>query len=149
PVYAINERLPCLERRVMRVGLAVLVFAFLCGPRAFAQPANDDRVQGGVQSDSSKRANYAIDGISLGSWMGTDSRSDREYSCSPSEEFDGFTWCQRTMNGKERRVSYRLSYSVLKSPEGAVLYVSRHQEPAFFTASQFDKDIEKYSREIG
>jgi hypothetical protein len=97
----------------------------------------------------SARSKYVIDGIAVGSRLSTDSRSYREYSCSPSEELDKFTWCQKTRNEKKVRGSYRVSYSILNSPAGTVLYVSRYQEPAFSNASQLDKDLEKYSRSIG
>src|SRR5262245_43887718 len=64
-------------------------------------------------------------------------------------KFDGFTWCQKTRKGKERRGRFNAIYSILHSPGGAVVYVNRYQEPAFFGASEADDDIQRYSRKIG
>src|SRR5262249_43491917 len=41
-------------------------------------------------------ASYAVDGRMLGARLASD-RSTRDYKCSPSEQFNGFTWCQRTV----------------------------------------------------
>jgi hypothetical protein len=62
------------------------------------------------QSTESK---YAVDGLAVGSRIGLDSAAYREYSCRPSEQFDGFTWCQKTRNDKERRGSFTATYSLL------------------------------------
>jgi hypothetical protein len=75
---------------------------------------------------------YAVDGLALGTRLNFDSGSYREYKCSPSDQFDGLTWCQKTRTDRERRGSYTAAYSILHSREGNVLYVNRSQEPAFF-----------------
>jgi hypothetical protein len=45
---------------------------------------------------------YAIDGLALGSHLASNSPAYREYKCSPSDQFDGFTWCQKTRQERER-----------------------------------------------
>jgi hypothetical protein len=92
---------------------------------------------------------YAVDGLALGTRLNFDSGSYREYKCSPSDQFDGLTWCQKTRTDRERRGSYAAAYSLLHSREGNVLYVNRSQEPAFFKRTEAQDHIQRYSRSIG
>ena len=55
-------------------------------------------------------AGYAVDGITLGSKLKLDSAMYREYKCSRSEQFDGFTWCQKSRRDSEKRGSFDLIY---------------------------------------
>jgi ribosomal protein L9 len=92
---------------------------------------------------------YAVDGLAVGTQLNFGSASYREYKCSPSEQFDGLTWCQKTRSDKERRRSYIAAYSLLHSRDGNILYINRSQEPAFFNAKEADVNIQRYSRKIG
>ena len=51
--------------------------------------------------------------------------------------------------GKERRGSFNVTHSILHSPDGRVVYVNRYQAPAFFSPTEAEEDIERYSRQIG
>src|SRR5262249_37787160 len=97
------------------------------------------------QPTGSQSSAYAVGGVTLGATV----QSYREYKCGPSDQFDGFTWCQKTRKGKERRGRFNAIYSILHSPDGAAVYINRYQEPAFFGASEVNDDIQRYSRKIG
>src|SRR5262245_61214726 len=92
---------------------------------------------------------YAVDGVAVGTQLNFDSASYREYKCSPSDQFDGLTWCQKTRSDKERRRSYIAAYSLLHSRDGNILYVNRTQEPAFLNPKEVEVNIQRYSRKIG
>src|SRR5215472_12460898 len=92
---------------------------------------------------------YAVDGVAVGTQLNFDSGSYREYKCSPSDQFDGLTWCQKTRSDKERRRSYIAAYSLLHSRDGNILYINRTQEPAFLNAKEVEVNIQRYSRKIG
>ena len=96
------------------------------------------------QSPSGSR--YVVAGLALGSRVQFDSSDYREYKCSPSEQFDGFTWCQKT---RQERGFANVTYSILHSQDGTVVYVNRFQEPAFFGRSEADEAIRQYSTKIG
>jgi hypothetical protein len=113
----------------MKAGLAALASVVLCGT---ATPTP-----------------FAVGGLAVGTQLSFDNALYGEYRCSPSDQFDGLTWCQKTRNERERRGSYTATYSILHSPDGNVLYVDRYQEPAFFSANEADEDIRRYSRKIG
>src|SRR5262245_52480373 len=101
------------------------------------------------QPTGSQRSMYAVGGVALGATVQSGSSAHREYKCAPSDQFDGFTWCQKTRKGKERRGKFNAIYSILHSPDGAAVYVNRYQEPAFFGASEPNDDIQRYSLKIG
>jgi hypothetical protein len=92
---------------------------------------------------------YAVDGLALGSKVRFESAAYRDYKCSPSEQFDGFTWCQRWRRDSERRGPFEATYSILHAKDGTVVYANRHQQPAFFDAGETDRDIQNYSRRFG
>ena len=92
---------------------------------------------------------YAVDGLALGSKVKFESAAYRDYKCGPSEQFDGFTWCQRWRRDSERRGSFEATYSILHAKDGTVVYANRHQQPAFFDAGETDRDIQNYSRRFG
>jgi hypothetical protein len=87
-----------------------------------------------------------VAGLSLGSRVQFDSSDYREYKCSPSEQFGGFTWCQKT---RQERGFANVTYSILHSQDGTLVYVNRFQEPAFFGRNEADKAIKQYSTRIG
>jgi hypothetical protein len=115
----------------MKVGIAAFASVVLCG-NAVAEPTQ-----------------YIVDGLAVGTQLSFNSPSYREYKCSPSDQFEGFTWCQKTRNDKERRGSYTAAYSILHARDGNILYVNRSQEPAFFSPSEVEEEIQRLSTKIG
>jgi hypothetical protein len=96
------------------------------------------------QSPSGSR--YAVAGLGLGSRVQFDSSEYREYKCGPSDQFDGFTWCQKT---RQERGFANVTYSILHAQEGTVVYVNRFQEPAFFGPNEADEAMRQYSTKMG
>jgi hypothetical protein len=111
---------------------------------AQAQPERQDPDPIGVQ-----RSAYAVSGVVLGATVQFDSSAFRDYKCSPSDQFDGFTWCQKTRQEKERRGKFSSTYSILHSRGGVAVHIDRYLEPAFFGPREADDDIRQYSRNIG
>ena len=92
---------------------------------------------------------YAVDGVAVGTQLNFTNASYREYKCSPSDQFDGFTWCQKARSEKERRGPYAVGYSLLHSRSGNVAYVNRSQEPSFFKSNEAEQDVQRYASKIG
>jgi hypothetical protein len=122
-------------------------FALLCllgtASSALAQRSGD------VLRTDSQSSVYAVSGLALGARVQFDSSAYREYECGPSDQFDGFMWCQKTRRGKERRGSFNVTHSILHSRDGSIVYVNRYQEPAFWGPNEADEDLQRYSRKIG
>jgi hypothetical protein len=115
-----------------------------------------NRVERAIESlrNDSLRKKYAgvngFDGLSLGGRVSPPSNEYQKYQCTPSEQFEGVTWCNKQrLDEKEPRGPYRSSYTIAHSREGTIYYLSRSQEPAFFNAGEVDADIEHLSRKFG
>jgi cell division protein FtsB len=96
------------------------------------------------QSPSGSR--YVVTGLALGSRVQFDSSEYREYKCTPSDQFDGFTWCQKT---RQERGFANVTYSILHSQDGTAVYVNRFQEPALFGRNEAEDAIRQYSTKLG
>jgi hypothetical protein len=101
------------------------------------------------QTPGSQISTYAIEGLALGARIPLDSSAYREYKCIPSDQFDGFTWCQKTRQERERRSSSEATYSILHSRDGSIVYINRYQAPAFFARNEAEHDIQSYSQKFG
>ena len=119
-----------IEPTAMMTGIVVLAHAALIGNAIAA-------------------TEYAVDGLAVGTRLNFGSASYREYKCSPSDQFDGLTWCQKTRTDKERRGPYIAAYSLLHSKNGNLSYINRSQEPAFFNPNEAELNIQRYSRKLG
>jgi hypothetical protein len=102
-----------------------------------------------AQTPGSQISIYAVEGLALGARIPFDSSAYREYKCSPSDQFDGFTWCQQTRQQGERRRSSDVTYSLLHSRDGSIVYINRYQTPAFFGRNEAEHDIQSYSQKLG
>jgi hypothetical protein len=92
---------------------------------------------------------YSVSGLTLGGRVQFDSASYREYKCGPSDQFDGFTWCQRTRQDRERRGPFTATHSILHGRDGRIVYLNRFQAPAYFGPDEAEQDIQRHSRRIG
>jgi hypothetical protein len=92
---------------------------------------------------------YAVDGLVLGSKVKADSAAYREFKCSPSEQFDGFTWCQKSRRENQARGSFDATYSLLHAKDGTIVYLSRYQQPSFFDAKEAGREIQNYAQRFG
>jgi hypothetical protein len=101
------------------------------------------------QEANAPAAAYAVEGVVLGSKLKPDGATYRDYKCSPSDQFAGFTWCQKTRRESGREGSFEATYSIAHARDGTVVYVSRHQQPAFFDAREAERDIQSYARKLG
>ena len=90
---------------------------------------------------------YAVEGLILGSRIELDSAVYREYKCRPSDQFGGFTWCQK-WSRHSALGSFEAKYSVIHSHDGTLVYVNRYQRRAIFDPKEMEREIESYSREI-
>src|ERR1700730_13675219 len=106
------------------------------------------RVEQAIESQRKKYVVNGLDGLSLGGRV-PQSNEYQEYQCTPSEQFEGVTWCNKQRVEKEARGSYRSSYTIAHSRDGIIYYLNRSLEPAFFNAGEADADIESLFRKFG
>jgi hypothetical protein len=125
-------------------GAKLIVFGMLgcasIGAAAVAQQAERS------SAADAPRAPYAVEGSALGARVERDSKAYRAYQCSPSEQFSGFTWCNRTSNARGPRG--RASYSILHSADGTIVYANRTSEPAF-SSSEAKEEVQRIAETYG
>ena len=92
---------------------------------------------------------YAVDGLNLGAKVSFESSIYRQYQCSPSEQFDGFSWCARKVPESSKRGTFTSSYSILHSRDGTVSYVNPFLEPAWFSGNEANEDIARLAKKYG
>jgi hypothetical protein len=90
---------------------------------------------------------YGIDGLTLGSKVAYGTPAYRQYRCGPSQKFEGFVWCTKTIGDKE--VRGRIKASILHAQDGTIVYINRYQEPAHWSGDEVADDIQRYSGKIG
>jgi hypothetical protein len=90
---------------------------------------------------------YVVDKLALGARLQLEGAAYREYRCAPSEQFHGFTWCQKQRQEKKPVASS--SNSILHSQDGTAVYLNRSVEPATFERGGMDKEIDKLSAKYG
>ena len=92
---------------------------------------------------------YTVDGLQLGKRVAFESPAYREYTCTPSEQFAAFTWCQRRKSEISPRGAYASSNTILHAPDGTALYINRYLEPAFFAGNEASDDINRLAVKFG
>jgi hypothetical protein len=92
---------------------------------------------------------FVVDGLRLGGHLALGSPSYLEYRCTPSEQYTGFTWCQRRRSENSARGQYISSNTILHSADGTALYVNRYLEPAFFAGNEAIDDIRRLAAKFG
>ena len=97
-------------------------------------------------NDQSK---YRVDKIPLGSTIQFESTNYKKYQCRRSDQFPGFTWCQKEGTERAPRGAYLSSHSMLHTEDGRVFYLNRYLKPAFFDPGEVNSDIERLSRTFG
>ena len=110
-------------------------------PVAIAEAGNGNALPG--------KTVFTVDGLALGGKVVFESANYSEYRCGPSEQFAGFTWCQRRKTESSPRGQYSSSNSILHSADGTAFYVNRYLEPAFFAGNEANDDINRLSLKFG
>ena len=104
-----------------------------------------------VQRVSNRQSVYMVDGFRLGENVQKNILAYRQYQCSPTEQFSGFTWCQKKIDEPDTdpRGRFSSSYSILHSKTGVALYISRLLVPAWFTGNEANDDVKARSKIYG
>jgi hypothetical protein len=105
---------------------------------AIAQSKND-------QPSNAPSSPYIVDGLPLGGRVVFESQAYKQYHCSPSEKFPGFTWCHKEETKREGHNEILTSNSILHAPDGTAWYVNRYIEPAFFGPKDIQSEISRLS----
>jgi hypothetical protein len=86
---------------------------------------------------------YVVEGLALGEGVHFGSRAYNAYNCVASDQFPGFTWCQRKDQKGRGKQEIFSSNSILHGPDGTTAYVNRSIAPAFLTEREAKSEIDR------
>ena len=89
---------------------------------------------------------FVVDGLALGSRVNLGSTAYRSYQCSPSEQYEGLTWCNWRREERPQTGKITLTNSILHDTDGTALYINQSVEPAILDGGAVDAEIERLSR---
>src|SRR6476620_3082164 len=118
-------------------------FAFLC---VLLLTLSASAVAQQTTPDSSL---FLVDGLALYGHVRFESQAYREYQCSPSDKFPGFTWCHKEKTEKTNRGEVTFANSILHNRDGTAAYVNRYIEPASFGPNEVRTEIDRLSAKFG
>jgi TPR repeat protein len=111
----------------------------LSGTSAFADP----------RLASTQLAPYTVDGFTLGAQLRIESEAYKQYTCSPSDKFAGFTWCHKEQTKKEKHNEITSSNSILHAPDGTAWYLNKYIEPTVLDPDELQNEINRLSAKFG
>ena len=124
-------------RHSLRAALVALVSAgvLTIGPPAIvAGPSSRD---------------FIVDGLALGGTVYPESAVYKAYSCRPSEDFAGFTWCAHHSERFGKFGHFTSWVTLLHSSSSRVVFITETVVPAFFAPGDIDREIAHISKGFG
>jgi uncharacterized protein len=94
-------------------------------------------------------AAYAINGMRLGSSVNVGSPDYLDYACAPSQQYAGFTECQRQTAERSRRRRISESTAFLHGADGAVVYINQSLDPVVMDDNDAHDEIGRLSETLG
>ncbi len=92
---------------------------------------------------------FVVDGLALGGAVYPESAVYQAYTCRPSEDFAGFTWCARHHERTGKFGSYTSWVTLLHSSANRVVFITQAVTPAFFDPGDVDREIARISKGFG
>jgi len=93
--------------------------------------------------------NFVVDGLALGGDVYPDSAVYKSYTCRPSGDFAGFTWCSHHRERSGKFGSYTSWVTILHSSTNKVVFITEAVTPAFFAPGDVDREIARVSNGFG
>jgi hypothetical protein len=94
-------------------------------------------------------SSYVVDHVALGNVVRFDTPEYAGYQCRPSDQFPGFTWCQRDRQETNPRGNFRSISTILQAADGTAVYINRSLEPAFWGYNEVQIDLGKLKTKYG
>jgi len=103
----------------------------------------------GPQAATTQISPYTVDGLALGTQVRFESEAYKQYTCSPSDKFPGFTWCHKEETKKEKRDEITLANSILHAKDGTAWYLNKYIEPTSLDPNDIQNEINRLSAKFG
>ena len=107
------------------------------------------QVPGSALVTARDKGAYSVAGMQLGNNVGVGSADYRDYTCAPSEQYAGFTVCQRQQAERSRRRRVSESTSFLHAADGAAVYINQNLDPVAMDEKDAHDEISRLSQSLG
>ncbi len=97
---------------------------------------------------SASAAQYTVNGLVLGARVARDTASYRAYACRKSDDFEGYTYCERTEQRNTSLGQGRLSSAILHGEDGTAIYLMSDLAPVKLDRRAIESEINQISREL-
>ncbi len=102
-----------------------------------------------AQVTARDKAAYSVAGMQLGNNVGVGSADYRDYTCAPSEQYAGFTGCQRQTAERSRRRRISEFTSFLHAADGSAVYINQNLDPVAMDENDAHDEIGRLSEMLG
>src|SRR5579872_1056664 len=89
-------------------------------------------------------ARYTVNGLVLGARIARDSASYRAYECKKSEDFEDYTYCERTERRNTSLGQGRLSSVIIHGSDGTAIYLMTDLAPVKLDRQAIENEIIKF-----
>jgi hypothetical protein len=103
---------------------------------------------GHVTAATSFASSYVVEGVTLGERIQFDKPTYRSYGCKPSDDFEGFTWCERTQTRTTSLGRGTFSTTIMHSGDGTTAYLMANIAPVTLKQSDARAEIDSLSKEL-
>ena len=124
--------------------LAVAAVLAFCGPISLAR---SQQVAGWTLGPYTP--NFAVEGLAVDGQVYPDSAIYKSYTCQPSDDFAGFTWCRVEHREKGIFGPQTAWVTILHSSANSVVLITKVIAPAIFRPGDVDREIQRLSRGFG
>jgi len=90
-----------------------------------------------------------VDGLAPGGIVYPDSTAYKAYSCHPSDQFPGFTWCAKKQDLNGKFGPYQSWETLLHSGANTATLVLQDMMPAMFAPGDAEREIQRLSQGFG
>lgn len=151
----------CLDQSLLRQGSSVAILinhGVLPSDPRLTQLRSGCRLQmaqppqsptDGQSSNPAQTSPYVVDGLRLGTRFQPDNPAYQRYRCGPSDKFPRFTWCHEEHATRQNGHEITHSHSILEDQRGTAWYVNSYLEPAFFSPSDMQNELNRLSKKFG
>ena len=141
-IYCIRQRQTEALRALQAAGAPILLPRWMRADGSLSGPPTGP---GGGPSGR----DFIVDGLALGGVVYPKSSVYQAYSCRPSEDYSGFTWCARHRERSGQFGTYTSWVTLLHSDANRVVFITEAITPAFFNPGDVDREIARISKGFG
>ncbi|CAN5349298.1 hypothetical protein BH11PSE4_BH11PSE4_38380 [soil metagenome] len=102
-----------------------------------------------AQVTARDNAAFVVNGIKLGDKVSVGSADYLDYACAPSQQYAGFTGCQRQTAERSRRRHISESTAFLHAADGTAVYVNQSLDPVVMDDDDAHDEITRLSESYG